>query len=90
MNKLEQLAREATDLGRRNAASGNIVVSARSIGGWEIDVYVYNEFAFGKCDRVLGDFGVITEQGDNLDTVIDQALARVQDAVAGTPAEQVA
>lgn len=90
MNKLEQLAREATDLGRRNADSGNIVVSARSIGGWEIEVYVYNECAFEQCDHVHGHFGTITVQGDDLDTVLDHALARVDDAVAGTPAEQVA
>ena len=86
MNKLEQLAREATDLNSPDAEAGLVSVMSFSIGLWEVTVYVKNWFALHHCDSP----GVITEQGRDLDTVLDRMLARVQDAVAGTPAEQVA
>ena len=90
MNKLEQLAREATDLNRPDSATGSVFVSCYSIGTWEVNVHVYNEFALNRCDRWDTGFGVMAEQGRDLDAVLDRMLARVQDAVAGTPAEQVA
>lgn len=89
MNKLELLAREATDLNRPDSATGSVFVSCYSIGTWEVNVHVHNEFAYHHCDRVTT-VGVITEQGRDLDTVIDRVMVRVQDAVADTPAEQVA
>lgn len=90
MNKLEQLAREATDLNRPDSTTGSVFVSCYSIGTWEVNVHVYNEFALRHCDRVDANFGVIAEQGRDLDDVLDRMLTRVQDAVADTPAEQVA
>lgn len=90
MNKLEQLACEATGLNRPDSATGSVFVSCYSIGTWEVNVHVYNEFALHHCDRRDVNFGVIAEQGRDLDTVISQALARVQDAVADTPADRVA
>lgn len=89
MNKIEQLAREATDLNRPDSATGSVFVSCYSIGTWEVNVHVYNEFAHSHCDLVDGNFGVITVQGRDLDTVIDSALVRVANAVADTPCEQV-
>ena len=86
MNKLEQLAREATDLNRPDAEAGLVSVLCMSIGLWEVTVHIKNEFARHHCDS----HGVITEQGRDLDTVLDRMLARVQDAVADTPAVEVA
>lgn len=90
MNKLQQLAAEATDLGRPNATSGSVFASHYSAGGWEVTVHVHNEFAFAHCDRRIDDMGTITETGHDLDVVLDRALVRVQDAVCDTPCELIA
>lgn len=89
MNKIEQLAREATDLHRPGSVAGLVNVMSLTIGVWEVEVHVRNEFARHHCDRWDTDFGVITEQGRDLDTVLDRMIVRVQDAVADTPCEQV-
>ena len=90
MNKLQQLAAEATDLGRPNATSGAVFASHYSAGGWEVTVHVHNEFAFHHCDNMHDTFGVITETGHDLEVVVDRVLARVQDAVCETPCELIA
>lgn len=100
MSKLERLAREAADLGRPDSELGHVDATISPSGTIRVRVYVSNPFAFPYCehkdghpalmDSGYGPFALIEESGDDLDTVIDQALARVQDAVAGTPAEQVA
>ena len=90
MNKLEQLAREATDLGHPNMPSGNVFVSNTGNGEWTVKTFVVNDVALGHCDNPTGANPMIEERGDDLDAVLDRMLARVQDAVAGTPAEQVA
>ena len=90
MNKLQQLAAEATDLGRRNATSGSVFASCYQTGQWEITVHVHNEFAFHHCDNPNADLPVISEHGDDFDAVLDRVLARVQDAVCDTPCELIA
>ena len=90
MNKLEQLARESTDLNQPDSDTGSVFVSCYGTGTWEVNVHVYNEFAYDHCDRFALNVGVIAEHGRDLDTVIDRVMVRVQDAVADTPCEQVA
>ena len=101
MNKLEQLAREATDLDSPGGERGHVTVSLSPSGESKVTVLVYNQFAFHHCERDdegqvhtldagYGPFALIEESGDDLDTVLDRTLARVQDAVADTPSEQVA
>lgn len=90
MNKIEQLAREATDLNSPDSATGMVTVTVYSIGLWEVTVHVRNEFARHHADDPRADVLVIAEQGRDLDTVLDRMIARVRDAVADTPAQQVA
>ena len=90
MNKLEQLAREATDLNRPGAETGLVAVACMSIGLWEVTVHINNEFARHHADDPTFSVPHMRETGRDLDTVLDRMLARVQDAVADTPAEKVA
>ena len=90
MNKLEQLARESTDLNRPDAEAGHVNVMSLSIGMWEVTVHIKNEFARHHADNPESSVPTMNEAGDDLDAVLDRMLARVQDAVAGTPCEQVA
>lgn len=91
MNKMQQLAREATDLAHHESATGSIHLSCYSTGQWELAIHVYNQFAKHHCDVWHSDsmFGVIRVLGDDLDELLDRALARVANAVADTPCEQV-
>lgn len=90
MNKIEQLAREATDLGHRGDHLGMVIVSQYGDGQWQVTVHVHNEFAVAHCDDPTAETPVMRETSHSLDTVLDRMIARVQDAVADTPAQQVA
>ena len=90
---LHDIAREATDLADRDASQGHVRLSAHTTGTWNLRVFVRNEFAYHHCDDMYQDgvepFGVIEVEGRDLQDVMDRALARVEDAVADTPCEQV-
>ena len=90
MNKLEQLAQEAADLGHPNMPSGNVFVSNAGNGEWMVQTFVVNTVALGHCNNPTGANPMIEERGHDLDAVLDRMLVRVRDAVAGTPAEKVA
>lgn len=90
MNKLELLAREAADLGHRGDKLGMVIVSQYGDGQWQVTVHVHNEFAVANCDDPTAETPVMRETSHDLDTVLDRMLARVRDAVAATPAVEVA
>ena len=90
MNKIEQLAREATDLNRPDAESGLVTVACMSIGLWEVVVHVNNEFARHHADDPTFSVPHMHETGRDLDAVLDRMLDRVRAAVAGITAEAVA
>ena len=90
MNKLELLAMEAADLGHRGDQLGMVIVSQYGDGQWQITVHVHNEFAVAHCDDPTAETPVMRETSHDLDTVLDRMIDRVQDAVAATPAVEVA
>lgn len=92
MNKLQQLAAEATDLAHHDATAGSVHLSCYSVGQWDLSIHVHNRFAKHHCDHwhERDGFGVIRVSGDDLAQVIDEALERVADAVADTPCELIA
>ena len=101
MNKLELLAMEATDLDIPGAERGHVTVSLAPSGESKVTVVVHNQSAFHHCERDAegqvrtldagyGPFAQLEESGDDLDAVLDRMLARVRDAVAATPAVEVA
>lgn len=89
MSKLELLAREAADLNIPDADMGLVVVTQYGFGDWQVTVHVNNECARHHADDPGAETPVMREAGCDLDAVLDRMLARVQDAVADTPAEQV-